>query len=277
MVFMFRGIPHTRERAQYKMKLVDIASAPEGSADNDMIVSGHRPALTISQCLNSMFHIHNQTVNIWTSVFSVVLNLILMQKLATNVPNANFRQTAFVYVHGVGRSVCWVLSWAYHTFCCHSPAYSRQLAKLDYIGCVLSTACISSDFMSAELDEGRFFWTCWTAANVYLFSTLHGILRTADEGETSRFRRFQLFMKGPIPFILPVFIRNGLQKRHLYLLTTLLVEVLGGAIYTTKIPESVWRSNHIDVFFSSHILWHYLNIVFDTLTYATCSVSLSRT
>jgi len=47
---------------------------------NEYIISGYRPQLTYKKCIQSMFVLNNETVNIWTHLLGLVLFLNQMAR-----------------------------------------------------------------------------------------------------------------------------------------------------------------------------------------------------
>jgi len=57
--------------------LLKYHECPEWLQDNQYITSGYRSELSVSTCCKSLFHIHNETINIWTHLLAFLGFFIL--------------------------------------------------------------------------------------------------------------------------------------------------------------------------------------------------------
>jgi adiponectin receptor len=118
------------------------------------VLSGYRPQSSYMGCLYSMFRWHNQTVNIWTSVFLMIYN-IWMVLVFTRQAKVSGWALFFFWIHGLGRSYCWLNSWGFHTFSCHSEKTAITWCKMDYIGCYLTPLTMGVNLMFVEFYDRR--------------------------------------------------------------------------------------------------------------------------
>ena len=234
------------------------------------ILSGYRPNGTYMYCLCSMFSLHNQTINIWTSVFLFVYNILLTLHFIHHI-EVNGYKAIFFLSQGYIRAYCWFNSWAYHTFACHSKKIANRLCIMDYIGCYLTPFGIGMNLMVAEFYCFSFYRNVFISFGTF-FTILAIILALSPKYQTESYRslRFICSIFSTIPwligFITSIYIvhEGTLPVYYFYLLYAMLTECLAGFFYITMVPECIYPI-YFDLILPSHSIWHLLNIVFDTL------------
>lgn len=109
--------------------------------DNHYILSGYRPILpSYTHSLLSLFHLHNESVNIWSHLLGAIVFLSLSLYLYLIIhPRFPTATTADVYAFGAffaGAFLCLGMSATFHALLSHSAQASRWGNKLDYTGIV---------------------------------------------------------------------------------------------------------------------------------------------
>jgi adiponectin receptor len=263
----------TIQEENEKEEKYDIAEAYKGqpvptfdTADGPFIVTGFRPQLSLLDCLLSMFTCHNQTINIWTSFTLVVFNIGMCIDIRVEIQ----RDIAFFFwFHGITRTLCWINSWAYHTFVCHSEKNARYLCLLDYIGCYLTPLGMGSAVLFIELYAHQSIAVPFIVTG-FLCVTGSIYLALCPEYQTERYRRLRLILSvgSMCPYLLglvvAVYVRHGcaIPPYYKYLLFAFMWETIGAFFYITMLPEKKYRKT-FDCFLSSHNLWHWCNFGFD--------------
>lgn len=102
---------------------------------------GYRVDYSFSQCLLSIFSIHNETMNIWSHLIGFLCTLfagisILVEYQAKEIPLLARVATAS-YI--VGACCCLLFSTVYHVFGCMSDVYQQYLLILDMGGVAMLT------------------------------------------------------------------------------------------------------------------------------------------
>jgi adiponectin receptor len=110
--------------------------------DNHYIISGYRPASnSYLASFKSIFHLHNETVNIYThllgSFLFLLLSLSLYNVLYTRYPYATKEDVYAFSCFFLGAIACLGMSATYHTISNHSHAVAVWGNQLDYAGIVL--------------------------------------------------------------------------------------------------------------------------------------------
>lgn len=119
-------------------RLLRLDEIPDWYGDNKYILSGYRPlTASVRSCLQSWFHLHNQSVNIFTHLFPGLFALILNATLAYGFerlyPHATFWDRAVFHVYLTACALCFGTSAAYHTLLCHSREQADLWVRLDYV------------------------------------------------------------------------------------------------------------------------------------------------
>jgi len=248
--------------------ILKFQEVPKWMQDNDFIRSGYRaPTFSYRKCFQSLLYFHNETINIYSHLFGVVLFLCF-----TIFTLVHFYQTFqlawwdyLVLLAFLGTAItCLFLSTTFHLFNCHSHKVCLRWNKCDYIGIVL-------------LIVGSFFPFIYHAfychqlwKSVYLlkitgFGVVTAILCSSDRFQTLEYRAIRtcLFLAMGLSGILPLFHAISLHgwhfSWHAFSLDNLLLMgtlyIIGAMIYGWRIPER-WFPGKFDYWFHSHQIFH---------------------
>jgi len=225
------------------------------------------------QCLKSVLHLHNETLNIWTHLLGFFAFLCLLgwdwYSLPPEIQSGDF---AVILCIITCYQACMILSAVYHTFISHSSETSKFCLTLDLGGIVAS---ISASFISG-IYYG--FWCHPTARacfiSMVLFFLMVGVLfRDYIFEESNMAARLAYFcsftISGCIPTVCYVLFNGGLYSDEVKLffpriIFMYLIIGLAFLFYIAKIPESC-LPGRFDLLGSSHQWWHVL--VFLCLAY----------
>jgi len=113
-------------------KLYTIKEVPLYLRFNPNIITGYRKNLSITQCIASLFRLHNQSVNIWTHLLAFFMYFGLsIHTLLSAMP----RTHKYVFLVLTTTSQYGFLSsTVYHTFLCHSEKFCTSALRFDYSG-----------------------------------------------------------------------------------------------------------------------------------------------
>ena len=233
------------------------------------VLTGYREEGSFVYCLKSMFQWHNQTVNIWTSVFLVVYNLWLVGYFVNCLYISGYA-LFFFWMHGLIRAYCWANSWGYHTFVCHSQQIANRWCTLDYIGCYLTPLGMGTNMIMSEF-SGHPYIQCGIVG-IGVITTSGAIwISLLPEYQMEQYRLMRLVLYGvsAAPWIgglliSVVIIHDTVPGYYMYLVYALLVECIAAGFYVTMVPERIYPG-YFDIILPSHSIWHILNAVFDTL------------
>lgn len=247
--------------------------APSHSADGPFIMTGFRPALSCTECIQSMFRWHNQSINIWTSVALIVGNLYCCHWLTSSDTDFPIGFYTTFWIHGTLRAFCWLNSWAYHTFMCVSQDMANFLCRLDYIGCYLTPLGMGTNLVFLLLHSRPMLCgLVLGAGSVFVFAAICLAVMPHYQQESYRPLRMILSFLVTVPYFvgigIGVLLRSADESSTVfpeylqYLCVALGFELVGGFFYVTMIPER-FVQNTFDCWFSSHSLWHWCNFGFD--------------
>lgn len=246
-------------------------NTPDYCIDSPYIMSGYRHKLSVYECLISMFSWHNQTMNIWSSVILIGINLYMTYSLTLQHKNMPPYGILFFWGQGILRSYCWFNSWLYHTFVCHSKNVAKTLCVMDYLGCYLTPLGMGSNLMFIQLQ-------CYPVY-LLLFMSLGSIgigfaltisILPHYQTETYRIMRLYISLFTSFPYLIGlsasiVVIHNStVPTFYVYFAYAVMFESTAGFFYITMIPEIIFPY-YFDNILSSHSIWHWLNIGFDVM------------
>ncbi|KAI8615604.1 hemolysin-III related-domain-containing protein [Chytriomyces sp. MP71] len=235
------------------------------------IWSGYRPIKpSYKHCLNSLAYWHNETGNIYTHLIGALLFIGLLGYTYgplfthSSMDGVGWRDIlAFLAMH-LGITSCFVLSVAFHLFCCHSQEVHRACLRADYAGIVFQIGgCFITSVSYA-------FYCDKTLQAVYIAMILLSGAATIFTNISSRFMkprfgalRLFLFIAFGFLGLIPIAhscILHGfeLTKRSIafnYLLLVALFDVGGALIFHFRIPER-FAPGRFDYIGSSHQIMH---------------------
>ncbi|CAF4416629.1 unnamed protein product, partial [Didymodactylos carnosus] len=116
--------------------VVDHSHLPHWLLDNEFLISGHRPPMpSVKQCFASIFHLHTETVNIWTHLLGTLFFICMAAYFITRPTSEVHIEKKLIFcAFFLGAIICLLCSTLYHTLYCHSPKLSKLFTKLDYCG-----------------------------------------------------------------------------------------------------------------------------------------------
>lgn len=121
-----------------------------------------------SECVRSMFHIHNETVNVWSHLVGFAAMLGLFVYVLAHLEFTSTMDQFVFAIYFLGACAMFLLSTLYHLFNCHSHELCDNLLVCDYVGIF---SMIFGSFISAM--QISFF--CFTSTRLMyqiLFATL---------------------------------------------------------------------------------------------------------
>ncbi|CAG8800364.1 16182_t:CDS:2, partial [Gigaspora margarita] len=105
--------------------LCNFGDLPLWLQDNRDILKGYRrPTFSYFKCAESLFYVHNESVNIWSHLVGAIafifLGFITYDYVLSHHPSIIWWDVAVFYIFLMGAMICLGLSSTFHTFCCHS-------------------------------------------------------------------------------------------------------------------------------------------------------------
>lgn len=112
---------------------------PDWLQDNEFLHKGYRPTLpSFRACFKSIFSLHTETVNIWTHLLGCIVFIgVALVFLTRPSFEIQIQEKLIFSTFFFSTIACLSLSFAFHTFSCHSKVVSDLLCKLDYCGIAL--------------------------------------------------------------------------------------------------------------------------------------------
>ncbi|EEB07743.1 hemolysin-III family protein [Schizosaccharomyces japonicus yFS275] len=235
--------------------------------DNQYIVRAYRPASnSFLRSIQSIGHIHNETVNIWTHLLGALYFLYMIHGvrnlLSRDTTTAEDRYVVLVFI--VSAFTMLAMSTAYHTLCNHSPRVAKFGNKLDYLGIVVM-------IVGSFVPSIHYGFACHASFQVLYTATIFSIgVIAVFACCLERFRKPQwrvyragIFTAMGLFGILPVAhaatlypLGQLLSSMGLgYLILQGVLYIIGAVLYAMRFPEKT-KPGIFDVLGSSHQWFH---------------------
>lgn len=230
---------------------------PQHLQFNPYIFTGYRPMLSIWGCINSLFYMHNETINIITHAVPIVYILVTVPGLLPWGPEFRFLS----WCHLLGSVSPWIGSFLYHLFMNleRGERVYYRLLQLDMLG-----IWISQSFGAMPMVTATVFclpWPIrWACISAYSVLSLWGLYKAMTAW--SPWERRLCFL---LPFSMRMLLcglrvssfggGDPASLTHVFLQDV--VSVIGAAIGAMHIPEK-WFPGTVDMYLNSHNIMHVL-------------------
>jgi len=225
------------------------------------ILTGYRPALDYIDCLRSIVRIHNETVNIWSHLLGFIFfTVALVQQFSSNtLKPAHWKDEASRTLQIFSYQVCMLASALFHTFLCHSPGVTKFWLSCDRAGILFSIfgtyiRILATIFPCHPLlRAAHLIVVCLLFASTALLQ-----LRKRREGSapTIIFIGIALYAVTPLTHS-AIVSKSSISIAHIaWLLLPYLQGGLGVLVYLLRFPEKLLPPGTVDLWGSSHQLWH---------------------
>jgi len=228
---------------------------------NGYLHKGHRPPSdSIAWCLKSIFHIHTETVNIWSHLLAALAFLIGFLNFCYSC-SLPLGDAVVIAASFLGAIFSFVTSTAYHTAMCHSPRINLLTVKCDHAGIAVVVTVMTVGHV--------YFWFYHDPFLSTLYSTLISMVGfyvavtiVGNSGITKAKRFMGFFSIGAVS-VLPLahFVLSfgwspltSSPAFPFYIMGSG-VNILGGSLYALKIPER-FCPGKCDILFNSHQFLH---------------------
>ncbi|KNC47781.1 progestin and adipoQ receptor family member 4 [Thecamonas trahens ATCC 50062] len=257
-------------------ELVEYGEAPAVLQYNKFVETGYRAHLSTAQALASFWHLHNESMNVWTHGGGFVFFLVLFIQGWTSFGFVDPIEYLLWTCQTSSALICFFFSVSYHLFQCHGEcSLTSYKAWLSYDLWGILYAYVASSIR-------RVFYAlhCYPRLrNLCLIVTLvfaAGVLVTAVTGALLASPKMRVAIFGALMVaanlstVFSLYLSAGsAEARQLHILAIVL-QVVGGTINATRMPERIlpsWiRRSFTDYYFNSHAIMH---VVVGTSVYCT--------
>lgn len=233
---------------------------PDYLKDNEFVVWGWRPELSVRYAALSLFNWHNESINIWTHAIGTCLFVALLIRSPT-WPIAIYR-TGVVFVLSC--------STLYHLFHCVSFAVYNTLRKLDFIGIIVSMWAMFWPMIWAAW--WSHMWLCGLYIGVASIVSCASIcVALSPTFQTNRFHIMRVCtfaMNGlwGIVALLHIYIRvHHMRDNCSIALAAIASFTVGALFYALKFPERFFKIKMFS-YLQSHSFFHVF-VVFGFVIY----------
>lgn len=234
---------------------------------NPHIIRGYRFHVQKTDCLRSLFSVHNELLNIWTHAVGLVLVAALAFHFYPTSPLFSLSTKTDVVIAGVfflAAAKCLLCSIMWHTFNSISQqSVMERFACVDYTGISL---LVGASIMTTQYCA---FYCEPVPRRIYLLATGASSLAGSILPWNPTFNRpdmawarvgfyIALAATGFIPVFQLAHARSWTWAWHFYspITMSLVVYVLGACVYAAKVPERWCPGGITDFVGSSHNWWH---------------------
>ncbi|KAL6249507.1 hypothetical protein RBB50_003360 [Rhinocladiella similis] len=264
----------THQSSDMWWSLVHWKDLPHWQQDNHHIHASYRRAsYSYARSWQSIFHWHNESVNIWSHLIPGALalpfSIVLYKTLEPRYEQASAADVIALGCFFIGIALCLGMSATFHTVSNHSPAVARMWNQLDYAGISLLIAgsFIPSVYYGFWCNPDR-QWVYWTMiCSLGIACTATSVL---PKFRTPAWRPYRalMFVGMGVSAVFPVLdglLTFGIEamEKQIGLSWLVLQGVLyiaGAALYAARIPES-WYPGKFDTLGSSHQIFHVLIVL----------------
>ena len=233
---------------------------------NLYVNTGYRLNYSVTDCFKSIFSFHNETMNIWTHLLSLIGLIIGGYIVMDNtLAESNDIDRTLLLVYMICTGLCLLLSLVYHTFGCLSRECHDRLLNCDLFGIALNItgSCLPIAYYGFNCDaEMQFMYICMilsiipVGAIVAMYGahpTVGLYIRTIGFCVLGAFGSFPLIhcYKSTPPDLIHIF-NEGISGWS----SVLIAYVSGVLIYIMKFPEKQYPKFTEYTSVSSHAIWH---------------------
>jgi predicted membrane channel-forming protein YqfA (hemolysin III family) len=225
----------------------------------DYIKTGYRyPHSSIRQTACTMFMLHNETVNIWTHFIPFLICLYVLINRAILTTDTYWYPLLLVLM---GSTICFLSSSLAHLF-------SSMSVKSNHIWFIIDYSGVSGSFMSTSIATA-YYNRLFNFPSVYIVcinmcvTLIALVLASIARLKSTPILRVISFGICFIFCVLPTHLNHFFIKSseaYTYHLLVVVIIILVGIFYTSKIPECYFPGK-FDYTFNSHQIVHVLVIL----------------
>jgi predicted membrane channel-forming protein YqfA (hemolysin III family) len=239
---------------------------------NDHVVFGYKEfRLTTRECLRSIVHTNNETVNVWTSFLIVIHSCAWTFAILTlRTPSPYFQ--VVLLASTLCRCACWLLSALAHAFSTHESADIVGLVwRLDYVGiylCIMGMCNAGTYVELAPVFPGWVWKSCIAVGTAGCGLSALYILQKGDAFHLESYRAWRTapFAAAVAIYLVPYLYKlavHGPDPYTPWLCATICAPLVGAAFFVPLWPEKHVRTPWVHTWCLSHHLWHWANVLGD--------------
>ncbi|XP_022906420.1 progestin and adipoQ receptor family member 4 isoform X2 [Onthophagus taurus] len=225
---------------------------------NPYIFNGYRPMTTAWGCLNSLFYLHNETINILTHAIPIIYILLTVPNI---MPWSNTELWFLSWCHVVGILCPWIGSFLYHLFMNleRGEIIYYRLLQLDMLGIWVSQSFGALPMVTATTYCLPII-VRWFGIFSYSVLSLWGLYKAMTAWSPWERRLCFLLpftMRMVLCFARYTNLGGGDPAAFTHIVLQDLVSVIGATIGALHIPEK-WFPGTVDYYMNSHNIMHIL-------------------
>ncbi|KAG0656329.1 inc metabolism membrane protein [Maudiozyma exigua] len=256
-----------------KRKLYTWHEIPDWQKDNEYIHGGYvKETNSFTECINSLFYIHNETVNIYSHLIPGLISLGLVTIDKYCVPKFNtttMTDYLFIDLFFVGAFACLTMSSTFHCLKSHSPGVAKFGNKLDYLGIVVLISTSMVSILYYGFYDNSFMFYLFSGITL-MFGTACAIVSLDEKFRAREWRAYRaaMFVMFGLSAFLPIgagLIYYGSHETWTrvqlkWIILEGLFYIFGAFLYGGRLPEK-YCPGHYDIWGHSHQIFHVLVVV----------------
>lgn len=246
---------------------------PTWQQDNEHILDGYvRETNSFIKCFESLFYIHNETVNIYSHLIPGLIFfaiLFLNKYYVKHYTTTSFSDYVFIDLFFFGVFTCLTLSSTFHCLKSHSLKVATFGNKLDYLGIVVLIVTSMLSILSFGFYDNLALFYTFSSITVIL-GTCCGVMSLKDKFRTRNWRPYRalMFVIFGLSAVLPIFtgfLYFGLQETMTRVqLKWIILEgffyIFGAFLYAIRFPERL-NPGMFDNWGHSHQIFHIMVVI----------------
>lgn len=244
-----------------------LSQLPLHLSDNRFIHSGYRAFYSTADCIRSVFEWHNESINIWTHLISLLFCLNVLYDLVSLLLGGCYSSAQDIVLVGVyiGTLIqCYASSTCYHTLSahkCHSVFHKSKIYDL----CGISSVIFGTGLSLVHFGMRDQLWkrVGYSFMLWLVNATSHAVSLNA-KFQSAKFAAKRALYYSVTSVLSTIIVVSGCWRNGRWLLETLgrgtiLLEAaffaIGAVVYAAKIPER-WRPGRCDFVANGHQIMH---------------------
>eukprot|EP01135_Chromosphaera_perkinsii_P004145 Nk52_evm52s270 gene=Nk52_evmTU52s270 len=236
---------------------------------SEFVLKGYRVNYeTFSDCLYSLFSLHNQTLNAWTMIISLLVSIYKYREatiLLADQPSDELLPFTMILVAMILHSP---FSVAFHLFGCISEANYVYFQMLDFQFIMIGSLLLTYSLIYFPL-ACNYQWAIYAIMAVQAYVCVSTALALGSVEKSKALSKAQRVFRAGIagviyasPIVYSVFANWSEPNEIFWVSSKILFSMLGMAFtYVDHFPERYLKPGATDMLFQSHIIMHVFHII----------------
>lgn len=256
-----------------KYKLYSWEEIPDWQKDNEYIHAGYvKETNSFTDCINSLFYLHNESVNIYSHLLPGLFCLVLILIAKYFIPiftTTTSKDYFFINLFFFGACTCLILSSTFHCLKSHSLYVAKFGNKLDYLGIVVLISTSMVSILYYGFYDSAIMFYIFSGITVS-FGIACAIVSLDDKFRSREWRPYRatMFVLFGLSAVLPIgaglyyygLLETWTRVQIQWILLEGFFYILGAFLYGVRFPEK-HNPGKYDMWGHSHQIFHILVVI----------------